>query len=302
MTTIVDLLVEELWPGRTLHVEELVGGHTNANYLVDLGDDQVVLRIPGKNTHLLGIDRNHEYEANQLAASIGVGPEVIARSEVEGWMVTRFIPGERLTSADLATEPRLSDVATTLRRLHGAGRIGAVFNPFLIVRNYHEIACEHDVVDPFDYALALDRLDRIKEVRNFQPTSFCHNDLLNTNFVLDGRLRVLDWEYAGMGDPFFDLANFSANNHLAKSADDQLLRSYFGHCNEPLAAMLALMKVVSELREIMWNLVQHCASTLDLDYAEFARQRVVGYERIIGEMDFDETLNEAKKLDETDVS
>ncbi|HEY5267357.1 MAG TPA: choline/ethanolamine kinase family protein [Acidimicrobiales bacterium] len=296
MTRVIDQLVEELWPGRSLRVEELVGGHTNANYLVDLGDDQVVLRIPGNNTHLLGIDRNHEYEANLLASSIGVGPDVIARSDVEGWMVTRFLPGQRLTSTDLATQPRLSDVATTLRRIHGAGRIGTVFNPFLIVRNYHEIVCEHDVVDPFDYTLALARLDRIDEVRNFRPTSFCHNDLLNTNFVLDTQLRVLDWEYAGMGDPFFDLANFSANNHLSKSADEQLLTSYFGTCDESLAAVLKLMKVVSELREIMWNLVQHCASTLDLDYAEFARARVVGYERLIDEMDFAETIQLAKKL------
>jgi len=296
MTKTIDQLVEELWPDRTLRVEELVGGHTNANYLVDLGDDQVVVRIPGKNTSLLGIDRNHEYEANQLASSIGVGPDVITRSETEGWMVTRFLPGERLTSEDLASEPRLSDVATTLRRLHSSGRIGANFNPFLIVRHYHEIVCEHDVVDPFDYDLALDRLDQIEAVRAYQPTSFCHNDLLNTNFVYDGQLRVLDWEYAGMGDPFFDLANFSANNRLTKGADEQLLTSYFGRCDESLSAVLRLMKVVSELREIMWNLVQHCASALDLDYAEFARERVVGYERLIGAMDFAQSIDQAKEL------
>ena len=37
----------------------------------------------------------------------------------------------------------------------------------------------------------------------------CHNDLLNANFIDDGtRIRIVDWEYAGMGDPFFDLGNF----------------------------------------------------------------------------------------------
>ena len=43
----------------------------------------------------------------------------------------------------------------------------------------------------------------------------CHNDLLNANFIDDGeRIRIVDWEYAGMGDPFFDLGNFSVNHEL----------------------------------------------------------------------------------------
>ena len=44
----------------------------------------------------------------------------------------------------------------------------------------------------------------------------CHNDLLTANFIDDGtRIRIVDWEYAGMGDVFFDLANFSVNNGLS---------------------------------------------------------------------------------------
>ncbi|HVB51823.1 MAG TPA: choline/ethanolamine kinase family protein [Acidimicrobiales bacterium] len=293
MTELVDQLIEKLWPRRRVLVEELPGGHTNANYLIDLGDERVVLRIPGQNTNLLGIDRDCEYQASQLAASIGVAPEVLARSKEDGWMVTRFLPGASLSPTDLAQDPRLGDVATTLRRLHGAGRIATVSNPFHIVRAYHEIVRTRDLDEPFDYGLALSRLDRIESVRAFNPSSFCHNDLVNTNFVYDGTLRVLDWEYAGMGDPFFDLANFSANNHLSSSADQSLLTSYFGRSDASLTAVLALMKVVSEVREIMWNLVQLFVSTLDFDYAAFARSRVSRYETLIDQMDFDQTLNEA---------
>ena len=47
----------------------------------------------------------------------------------------------------------------------------------------------------------------------------CHNDLLNANFIDDGaRIRIVDWEYAGMGDPFFDLGNFSINHELTPDA------------------------------------------------------------------------------------
>ena len=48
----------------------------------------------------------------------------------------------------------------------------------------------------------------------------CHNDLLNANFIDDGaRIRIIDWEYAGMGDPFFDLGNFSINHELTDAED-----------------------------------------------------------------------------------
>jgi thiamine kinase-like enzyme len=192
-------------------------------------------------------------------------------------------------------------VATTLRQLHGAGRITTVFNPFHVVRAYHEIVRTRELDEPFDYDLALARLDRIESVRSFHPTSFCHNDLLNTNFVYDGTLRVLDWEYAGMGDPFFDLANFSANNQLSPDADERLLTSYFGRSDDSLTAVLALMKVVSEIREAMWNLVQLFVSTLAFDYAAFARERVGRYEALIDGMDFELALRRANALKPRDI-
>ena len=57
----------------------------------------------------------------------------------------------------------------------------------------------------------------------------CHNDLLNANFIDDGaRIRIIDWEYAGMGDPFFDLGNFSINHELTPDEDEILLAAYDG--------------------------------------------------------------------------
>ena len=57
----------------------------------------------------------------------------------------------------------------------------------------------------------------------------CHNDLLNANFIDDGeRIRIVDWEYAGMGDPFFDLGNFCVNHDLTPDEDAVLLRGVRG--------------------------------------------------------------------------
>jgi thiamine kinase-like enzyme len=283
-------LVARLWPGRAFEVVPLSSGITNANFMVDLGDDQVVVRIPGEHTELLGIDRRQESAANRLAASIGIAPPVLAESAEEGWLVSQFLKGRTVSALELASEPLLVEVSTTLRRVHSAGTIEKYFDPFTIVRDYHRTAQERGVAEPFDYLGALSVLERIEAVRPFRPTRFCHNDLLNGNFLYDERLRILDWEYAGMGDPMFDLASLSVNHAFTPESDEQLLRHYFGRSDDGLLAVLALMKPVSELRETMWGVVQLAVSTLDVDFAAYAGERAQRFTALLEAMDFDELL------------
>ncbi|MGD0055322.1 MAG: choline kinase family protein [Acidimicrobiales bacterium] len=293
MTTPVDQLVGRLWPGRTVRVERLSGGMTNANYLADFDDEQVVVRIPGKDTALLGIDRRHEAEANRLAASIGVAPQVLLESQLEGYLVTRFLPARAVPPAELAAEPMLGEVAATLRLVHGAGTVAAHFNPFDVVAQYHEIAEGHGVTEPFDYAGARDVLGMIATVRPFRPAAFCHNDLLNENFLYDERIRLLDWEYSGMGDPFFDLANFSINHELSAHSDDLLLEHYFGHVDEGQRSLLALMRLVSEMREAMWGVVQLAISEIDMDFDAYCQRRAQRFATLLAEMDITDALARA---------
>ena len=93
----------------------------------------------------------------------------------------------------------------------------------------------------------------------------CHNDLLNANFIDDGeRLWIVDWEYAGMGDLFFDLANFSVNHELTDDQNHELLQAYFGEVLEDDVRSLILMRFMSDFREAMWGVVQQAISELDV--------------------------------------
>lgn len=296
MTTAVEEVVAVLWPGRPAHVERLTGGMTNANFLVDFGDEKVVVRIPGHDTSLLGINRFHEAAANKLAASIGVAPDVLNESSSQEYLVTRFLEGRPVLPAELATEPMLGEVAATLHRVHNAGTIGAFFNPFEVVRGYHEIALSKDVVEPFDFPRALSILERVEQARTFRPVAFCHNDLLNENFLFDDRMRILDWEYAGMGDPFFDLANFSINHELLAPADERLLTHYFGRYDEQLLAVLNVTKLTSELREAMWGVVQLSVSTLEIDFAAYAHGRATRFMTLYEEMDFEDAISHVEAM------
>ncbi|MGA2969469.1 MAG: choline/ethanolamine kinase family protein [Acidimicrobiales bacterium] len=296
MTTAVEELVESLWPGRAVHVERLTGGMTNANFLADFGDEKVVVRIPGHDTSLLGINRNHEVAANKLAASIGVAPEVLNESAPQDFLVTRFLEGRPVLPAELATEPMLREVITTLHHVHDAGTIPAFFNPFEVVRTYHEIALNKGVVEPFDFPRALSIIERVSEARRFRPVAFCHNDLLNENFLFDDQIRIIDWEYAAMGDPFFDLAFFSINHGLLAPADERLLTHYFGYCDAQLTAVLNVMKLVTELREAMWGVVQLAVSTLDFDFAAYTQGRADRFMTLYEAMDFEEAISHVDAL------
>ncbi len=144
---------------------------------------------------------------------------------------------------------------------------------FRIVEGFRDIAAARGVQVPADYEAAHAVAGRIEEAFAGAPAPLttCHNDLLNANFLLEGdHTWIVDYEYAGMGDPFFDLGNLSINNGLDEDAQTLLLRTYFGDVRDVHRARLALMRIVSDLREAMWGVVQQAISTLDFDYVGYA--------------------------------
>ena len=114
----VEEMVERVWPGREATIEVLGGGITNRNFKVMLDDGAYVLRIGGKDTELLGIDRRVEHEASLAAAAVGVGPEVIAFIEPEGYLVTRFIGGAVVGPEAIREPDALRRIAQSLRAVH----------------------------------------------------------------------------------------------------------------------------------------------------------------------------------------
>src|SRR5436305_7022398 len=102
----IELILEQIpgWSGSDVLVTPLVGGITNQNYRVDIGGETFVLRVGGKGTHLLGIDRGRERTCTAIAAQMGVGAEVIHFLPSEDVLVTRFIVGTGL-SPETAAQP-----------------------------------------------------------------------------------------------------------------------------------------------------------------------------------------------------
>jgi thiamine kinase-like enzyme len=271
----------------------LGGGITNHNFRARFGGREVVVRLPGNDTELLGSDRSGERQANSLAAAAGVAPAVLAHLENPVVLVTAFVEGPTMESPQLREPGALAEVGAALRRVHGCGTISARFDAFRLVEDYAAATRARGGTVPDAYERALAAAARMSSAPAFrdEPVVLCHDDLLPANFIAtpDG-IRLVDWEYAGMGNRWFDLGNFAVNNELGPAEEEALLNAYLG-TTDPEAppapadlAALRLMRLMSDFREAMWGVVQVAISDLDFDFAGYAAKH---FDRLLAAIDGD---------------
>ena len=259
-----------------LTVTELTGGITNKNYKITEDGRAYVLRLGGNETKYLGIDRKIEYECSLLASQIGIAPEPIAFLEPEGYIVARFISGKGIPAEEICTEENIKRVLESMKAYHALDFFPGSFSPFRVAEEYKKTALSFNVKLPEKMDWYLEKSSEIeKAMYGREPLKLrpCHNDLLNLNFLDDcARIRILDWEYAGMGDIFFDLGNFAVQHEINNEQDEILLQTYFGEPTDSQRAHLKLMKIMSDVREAMWGVVQVGVSKLDFDYMGYAEK------------------------------
>jgi thiamine kinase-like enzyme len=258
---------------------ELGGGITNRNFRVTLGGVDYVIRRPGKDTGLLGIDRRAERLATEAAAGLGIAPAVAA--SLEACLVTRFIACRPPTADELSDQ--VHEVAHALRAFHeSATLLPASFRVPDLLERYARIVLDRGGTLPPVYSRTVAIATRIAAVLDDPPACPCHNDLLPGNIILEqatGRILLVDWEYAGMGDSRFDLGNLSVNNAFDDLTDDRLLAAYHGSGpSDGVRAGLKLMRVMSDAREAAWGVVQAVVSELDFDFRGYAQEH---FERLL---------------------
>ena len=257
----------------------LLGGITNLNYKVEADGKAYVLRINGADTDLLGIKRNVEYAANLAAGRLGVAPEVMYFIEPEGYLVTRFINGKKVPPAEITQPENIRRVARKLRVFHkNAPKLPGEFIVFRRIEMLTAVSRQHDCKFPCDFYWIMEKTQEVEHTLLRDPyiPTPCHDDLLNLNFLDEnvpgeiGEMRLLDWEYAGMGDIFFDLGNFCHHHRLNDDLMRLFLQEYFGEVTDKNFARLKLMEPMSEIHEAMWGTTQAGISKLDEDFEGYA--------------------------------
>jgi thiamine kinase-like enzyme len=258
-----------LWKGRQVAISPLSGGLTNENYLVVSEGRRYVMRLPGRSTELLSIDRANEVFNTKAAATTGIGPRVLEHVAGFDVMVLEFIPGPTMSAKTLQSKQMAARMAHSFHRLHAAPRFLQDFNMFRLIDTYLGIVDEHAVTIPDGYRNWLPTLADIERAVSVAtlPQAPCHNDLLCENFIDDGAaLRIVDYELSGNNDPCFDLGNTAQEADFDQDLRAALCEAYFGRVDPRQLARMNLFALMSDVGWTLWGAIQAKISAVDYDF------------------------------------
>ena len=238
--------------------ERLKGGLTNDSWLVSAGDRQVVVRISTADDHSLKIDRMSESLALAAAQQAGVGPDVLLLDMEERLLVTRFLPGQVWSCEEARKTYNIRRLANVLARVHAATvpQGIAILDYQGILQDYWRTLERRGEVEPTDPWNRKELLEMARVLSTGTARCLCHNDVHHLNVVDAGRLWLLDWEYAGIGDPYFDLASVCCYHAYDEAMSRQLLHDYLGRDDDTAYTRLELACRLFEYIRRLWLAVR----------------------------------------------
>ena len=212
---------------------ERLGGLTNHTYKVEVEDGTLyIVRIPGEGTEKM-IVRSDEYKSTKLACDLDIDAQLYYFGE-DGSKVSEYIANaETMSSETLKQTEHIKQMADIFNKLHSSGKdTGVSFEVFDMASGYEDIIKAHNVPMYDDYAEVKQQVMDIKmetdgtlDIKKVP----CHNDALCENWIVgNGRMYLVDWEYAGMNDGMWDLADVSIEAEYSKENDEELLEAYIG--------------------------------------------------------------------------
>jgi thiamine kinase-like enzyme len=282
-------------------VEPLTGGMTNTNFKVTSPSGRrYVVRISGKDTSLLAIDRANEVHNTIAAAETGVGAPFVAALPEHDALVLEFLDGEVMSRETLRAGDHLDAIAASCRRLHAGRRFLRDFDMFEIQRSYLGIVRERGFRLPARYEELEPEIRLVEQAMRMrpEPTVPCNNDLLAENFILvDGEMRLIDYEYSGNNEPSFELGNAWSESNLSLDQLEQLVSAYYGRPLRNKLARARLWGLLSKYGWTLWGSIQVGISDLDFDFWSWAMEK---YERAVEELDgpqFRQLLDDVRRED-----
>jgi thiamine kinase-like enzyme len=285
--------------GRT-EVSDLSGGLTNRNLKVTTPDGVYVARLSSPESALLAIDRANEHANSRAAAESGAAPAVIAFAPEVSVLVVAYVEAATWTDDDVLRPENASRVSDVCRLLHAGPRFVNDFDMLRLQPEYLSLVHRRGFRLPDRY------LDFAPHVRSLaaalaarpQASVPCNNDLLAANILDAGdRLWLIDYEYSGNNDPFFEIGNLWSEAAGTPEDLERLVAAYVGHPSTSLTARARLWGLMSKYGWMLWASIQDGTSDLDFDFWAWGMEK---YDRAVAEFDgpdFGRLLEEVRSTD-----
>ena len=274
-----------------LDIYELPGGITNRNIAVTTAARKYVVRISGKNSSLLNIDRRSEFENSKIAAAMSIGAPVYEFRPDLGILVIGFIQGRTFSEVDIAAH--LDRVAGAVKQLHASPAFNRDFDMFDVQKGYLKVVQDRELVIPDGYFDYLEKYEAIRQALNArpQPKVACNNDLLPANFIDSGeRLWLIDYEYAGNNDACFELGNIWSEAMLEYPHLVELVAHYYGENRPDMVHRAWLQAAVARYGWTLWGSIQSSISSIDFDFLGWGLERFTKAREAFDSPLFDEAL------------
>jgi aminoglycoside phosphotransferase len=245
------------WRGHHIGITPVSIGPYERHFLIEVDDELSMLRLAVPGVARPHVDNTDEVEIVRSAASAGVTPEVIASLPQLGCLVTRFAAGRRLVPADAERDEVLVSLVGSVRALHACPAPAAERSPFREADDLRRTALAQGVAMPGSEAPATEAVACIERAltTGLGAMSVCHGDLTSSSLFLDGaQVWIVDFRWAGAGDPFEDLGSVAAHLELREERCDSLLALYGGSVDDGNRSRLALMRLAAEYLAAMRRL------------------------------------------------
>lgn len=278
--------------------EPISGGLTNRNFKVRTANGDHVLRISDPSTGILGISRENERVNAVRAAEAGIAPMVDGISPENLAMATRWMEVRTIHPEDIIAEPLLMDRLTAaMRTLHAGPAFQGRFYFPEVRRRYLDSVISNNWFLPADYLELDKKVQELEAIIEARPEPFvpCNNDLLPENFLDDGRkIWIIDYEYAGMNQPSFELGHLASEAFLPDDLLTRLVDSYWQqHLPEKIARAKA-WSIIARFGWTLWASIQEASSPISFDYRGWGMKK---YDSVVPELNssrFQEILDQLK--------
>ena len=209
-------------------VKRLEGGMSNYTYVVETRGKRYTYRVPGKYAEKF-VDRVEEWDNIQEVNKLSLNNATSYVEVISGEKLAEYVEGTILSETDVVSYNDMSVKA--LKQIHNSDLRFKDYNAFGRLADYERYCREMGFTHPKEYIELRGKLDQMRQAHADVPMGPCHCDYQPTNLVVSGdKLYVLDWEFAGMNDPFYDIACYG-NAGFDKALS--LLEAYVGHKPTP---------------------------------------------------------------------
>ncbi len=266
-------------------VKPIHNGLSNEVYLVRWGERPMVVRLAQQHA-ALGLDRQVEAECLRNAGQAGIAPGLFYQGSEPDILVTEYIDGHHWNAEQAGQVENIERLASLLKRIHALPAVDAVLVPEDVVSRYWRALATGPFADFIAPEVRAHLLQIMREIAVFAaPLVLCHNDLMLANIIDTGeQLYALDWEYASMGEPMFELAVIAHNHQLNPSQMQWLLQCYFGVVDDELNARFHSQLVVYLYLDCLWYAVQSILKP-EADFAAIACAKSEVLSRMVATLD-----------------